>query len=293
MRCGSENRLRTALDSRVRIVRAGLGEGGQPGPRRAADKDRTDAGEDLAPYQRWHADLRHRKHDLIASKCRRDSKQGGNDGTDDHGACHCEGCLTDHESHPAGGNADKRRSEDAGTAVQLHHEDVEPDKKWQGVYRERENQPAEHAKAGKVQEKSEGEHGGGSICKGDIVAPSTTTTAQSWICNRNEAELRRCNSTSLVWKMAGRRSRSAEFPNGDAEAFRLVGEVVLDSRAREMHDADRQQFEHGVVAPEGCCLGMLGPVRLERDLRHLPGGRPFGSDQLRTFWRAAMDQDHV
>ena len=58
--------------------------------------------------------------------------------------------------------------------------------------------------------------------------------------SRNEAELRRCNSTSVVWKMAGRRSRAAEFPNGDAEAFRLVGEVVLDSRAREMHDADRQ-----------------------------------------------------
>ena len=58
--------------------------------------------------------------------------------------------------------------------------------------------------------------------------------------SRNQAELRRCNSTSVAWKMAGRRSRAAEFPNGDAEAFRLVGEVVLDSRAREMHDADRQ-----------------------------------------------------
>ena len=39
---------------------------------------------------------------------------------------------------------------------------------------------------------------GGSICKGITVAPSTTTTAQVWMCNRNEAELRRCNSTSVV-----------------------------------------------------------------------------------------------
>ena len=34
-------------------------------------------------------------------------------------------------------------------------------------------------------------------------------------------------------------SRAAEFPNGNAEPLRLVGEVVLDSRAREMHDANR------------------------------------------------------
>src|SRR5215470_17979615 len=89
------------------------------------------------------------------------------------------------------------------------------------------------------------------------------------------------------------RSRSAESPDRDAKALRLVGEIVLDSRARKMHDADWQQFEHGVVALEGCCLGMLGPVRLERDLWHLSGGRPFGGDQLRALWRAAMDQDHV
>jgi hypothetical protein len=93
--------------------------------------------------------------------------------------------------------------------------------------------------------------------------------------------------------MAGRRSRGAEFPNRDAEAFRLVGEVVLDSGAREMHDADRQQFEHGVVAPERCRLRMLGPVRLESDLRYLAVGRPFGGNQLGALWRAAMDEDHV
>ena len=63
------------------------------------------------------ARLRHRKYNLIASKCRRDSKQGGNDGTGDHGACHCEGRLTDRKRHPAGNNGNKRRSEDAGAAV--------------------------------------------------------------------------------------------------------------------------------------------------------------------------------
>src|SRR5262249_32188370 len=81
-------------------------------------------------------------------------------------------------------------------------------------------------------------------------------------------------------------SRSAEFPDRDAEALRLVGEVVLNSRARKMHDADWQQFEHGVVALEGCGFCVLGPVGLERDLWHLSVGRPFGGDQLRALWRA-------
>src|SRR5215467_13590925 len=83
----------------------------------------------------------------------------------------------------------------------------------------------------------------------------------------------------LRWKAARRRSCAAELPNGNTEPLRLVGEVVLDSRAREMHDADRQEFEHGVVALERCRLGVLRPVRLENDLWHLAGSRPFGSDQ--------------
>jgi hypothetical protein len=82
--------------------------------------------------------------------------------------------------------------------VQCHHEDIESDKKWQGEYCQCEDQPAEQADASNIQEESKDEHGGGSICKGITVAPSTTTTAQVWMCNRNEAELRRCNSTSVV-----------------------------------------------------------------------------------------------
>ena len=97
----------------------------------------------------------------------------------------------------------------------------------------------------------------------------------------------------VVRKMAGGRSRNAEFPNGDAEPLCLVGEVVLDSRARKMHDTDRQLFEHGVVALERGCLGVLCPIRFESDLWHFAGGRPFGGDQFGALWRAAMDQDHV
>src|SRR6267154_5385212 len=88
-------------------------------------------------------------------------------------------------------------------------------------------------------------------------------------------------------------SRAAEFPNGNAEPLRLVGEVVLDSRAREMHDADRQKFEHGVVAPERRRLGMLGPVRLESDLWYLAVNTPFGGYQFGALWRTAVDEDHV
>src|SRR5712664_1601300 len=49
MCCGCENRLRIAPDCRVRIERAGLGEDSQPRPRRAANKDRAETGEDLTP----------------------------------------------------------------------------------------------------------------------------------------------------------------------------------------------------------------------------------------------------
>ena len=49
MCCGCENRLRIAPDCRVRIERADLGEDGQPRPRRAANKDRAETGEDLTP----------------------------------------------------------------------------------------------------------------------------------------------------------------------------------------------------------------------------------------------------
>jgi len=38
----------------------------------------------------------------------------------------------------------------------------------------------EQTDANSVEDKSKGEHGGGSMCKGVTVAPSTTTAAQFW-----------------------------------------------------------------------------------------------------------------
>jgi len=94
------------------------------------------------------------------------------------------------------------------------------------------------------------------LCIGVTVAPSTTTTAQIWICNQNEAEFAAMHSTSVVWKMAGWRSR-AESPNWNAELGGLVGEVVLYAGAWEVHDADGQHREHCVVAFERCRFGVL------------------------------------
>ncbi|KGJ71564.1 hypothetical protein BJA5080_07964 [Bradyrhizobium diazoefficiens SEMIA 5080] len=41
-----------------------------------------------------------------------------------------------------------------------------------------------------------------------------------------------------------RRSRAAEFSDRDAELLRLVAQIVLNSRARDMHHANRQLVEH-------------------------------------------------
>ena len=51
--------------------------------------------------------------------------------------------------------------------------------------------------------------------------------------------------------------------------------------------------EHGVVALERGGLGVLRPVGLEGDLRHLAVGRPFGGDQLGALRGAAVQQHHV
>jgi hypothetical protein len=55
---------------------------------------------------------------------------------------------------------------------------IDRHEEWQRVYREREDQPAEQTDANGIEKKSYGEHGGGSMCKGVTVAPSTTTAAQ-------------------------------------------------------------------------------------------------------------------
>jgi hypothetical protein len=103
-RGGRENWLRTVADRPARFDWSGLREDGQSRPRCAADEDRTDASEDLSPYERPHADLRHRENDMIASKCSRQSKHRRNDGTQDQRPGHGERELSDRKGHAAGGD---------------------------------------------------------------------------------------------------------------------------------------------------------------------------------------------
>ena len=103
-RGGRENRLRTVADRPARFDWSGLREDGQSRPRCAADEDRTDASEDLPPNERRHPDLRHRKNNMIASKCRRQSKHRRNDGTQDQRPSQGERDLSDRKGHAAGGD---------------------------------------------------------------------------------------------------------------------------------------------------------------------------------------------
>ena len=81
------------------------------------------------------------------------------------------------------------------------------------------------------------------------------------------------------------RSRAAlrEAVDRDAHLAGLVGEVFLDPGSGEDDDPDRHGFEHPVVALEWRGLGVLGPVGLEGDLRHLAVVGPGGRDAFGTF----------
>src|SRR4051812_21264998 len=120
---------------------------------------------------------------MIASNRSWDGEDGRYGCTQDRKPGDREGGLTNRERHAAGDNTDERRTEDAGAAMKSRHAGADGDKKRQSVHRQREDQPAEQADADGVEDKSKGEHGGGSICKGVTVAPSTTTAAQFGICN--------------------------------------------------------------------------------------------------------------
>src|SRR5688572_21010318 len=89
------------------------------------------------------------------------------------------------------------------------------------------------------------------------------------------------------------RSARAQAPDRDAELPGLIGEVLLDARTGTDDDTDRQDLQDLVVALEGCSLSVAGPVRLERDMRHLARVGPAGGDALGARRRAAMQQDHV
>src|SRR3984893_9879006 len=92
---------------------------------------------------------------------------------------------------------------------------------------------------------------------------------------------------------AALRLRLAEVPDGDAELLGLVGEVCGNPRAREDHDADRQSFEHLVVALEGCGVAVPVPVGLEDDLWNFAIVGPAGGDALGAARTAAVQEDHV
>jgi hypothetical protein len=133
---------------------------------------------DFPPSKRGHSDLCHRKDDMIASKCGRQSERGGNDGTYEQRLCHGESDLSDRQRHAASGDGNKRRAKQAGATVVGPNAGIYRHEKRQGVYRQRENQPAKQTDTKGIEEKAKGEHGGGSIYKGVKVAPSATTAAQ-------------------------------------------------------------------------------------------------------------------
>ena len=56
-----------------------------------------------------------------------------------------------------------------------------------------------------------------------------------------------------------------ELQDWDAQLLGLVGKVFLDAIAREDQNANGEHIEHGVVALEGCGLGVFGPVGLKGD----------------------------
>ena len=172
------------------LQRVGLREDGQACPRCATDEDGADASENLAPSRRMYADLRHDQNEVIPSDGGWDSENASKCCSQDQMPRSSENGLTNRERRRAGSDANKRRTEDAGTTMKCHHASADCDRKRQRVYRQREDQPAEQADTKGVQEKSKGERGGGSMCNAGTVAPSTTT-AQLWISYRNGAELRR------------------------------------------------------------------------------------------------------
>src|SRR6202045_1965837 len=92
---------------------------------------------------------------------------------------------------------------------------------------------------------------------------------------------------------AALRLRLAEPPDRNAELLGLVGEVCGNPRAREDHDADRQSFEHLVVALEGCGVAVPVPVGLEDDLWNFAIVGPAGGDALGAARTAAVQEDHV
>jgi hypothetical protein len=117
MRRGCKNRLRTDPDCHVRIERAGLRKQGHSCPCCAADEGRTKTSKDLLPGGRRHSELRHRKCDVIASECGRQSEQCRDKATQYQRLRHGERDLGKCQHHAASGHGDDRCTEQAGAAM--------------------------------------------------------------------------------------------------------------------------------------------------------------------------------
>ena len=84
------------------------------------------------------------------------------------------------------------------------------------------------------------------------------------------------------------------FLCGNTHAAGFVDQVFGNAGAGEGQDADGQKFQHGVIAFEPCAgFAIFVPIGLEHHLIDLFGGGPFGGDQIRAFWRAAVNQHHL
>ena len=95
-------------------------------------------------------------------------------------ARHCESGLTERSVMPPATMPTSSAPRTPAPPCNANMPTLTPTKNGNGIDRQREDQPAEQADASGVEQKSKGEHGGGSICKEGTVAPSTTTAAQFW-----------------------------------------------------------------------------------------------------------------
>src|SRR6266436_59951 len=102
------------------------------------------------------------------------------------------------------------------------------------------------------------------------------------VCRKGRASTGRRSSAALV-----------ELPDRNADLLRLVGEVRRDSGAGKYDDADRQDFEHLIVALERRCLGIAIPVGLEGDWRNLAVVGPASRNAICALRADDMQEHHV
>jgi len=161
-----ESWLRLVSRRSAKPQREGLRQGSHARPGRAADEDRADPGEDLAPDQRRHADLRQAEHSVIAGEGRRNRERRGDCSAQDQRANDGEGDLANGERQRGGDDADKQRANDSRAAVERCQAGAQSNKERQGVHSEGEDQPAEEADPEQAENKPDDKHGGGLRDKG-------------------------------------------------------------------------------------------------------------------------------